>query len=194
MRKVFVIAVLLSWGRMQTADAEHESVEMQRGWLGVMTEELSPAMRAALGIGQGVLVADVLVGSPAHKAGFLVGDVILGVDGEIVDDGVDLRTAVRCRAGKIVSVLLWRRGEVRTDSLAIGTRKASQLEDYLDLQMPSKPVLRAFQTGLSDVRLWLNEITEAEKLPLDSLELELENITRQIQSLREELDSAGGVN
>lgn len=194
MRMVLFLSVLLSSDRIQADDAGGEPVEMQRGWLGVMTEELSPAMRAALGIEQGVLVADILVGSPAHRSGLLVGDVILKVDGEIINDGVDLRRAVRCRAGKIARVEVLRRGEARTDSLAIGTRRVSQLEDYLDLQMAPKLVLRAFERALSDVKPWLGEVTETEKLSLDSLELELESIRRQIRSLREELDSAGGVN
>jgi serine protease Do len=58
-----------------TGHAEH-------GWLGVQIQEISPEIAASLGLSddqaKGALVADVVKGSPADKAGLRIGDVVVG--------------------------------------------------------------------------------------------------------------------
>jgi predicted metalloprotease with PDZ domain len=59
----------------------------------------------------GVLVTAVDEGSPAAKAGIAAGDVVLEVDGKTIEDGSDLRDAVRAvEGGKEVSVKVQRDG------------------------------------------------------------------------------------
>ena len=65
--------------------------------LGVMVMSLTPDLRAyfgALDKGEGVLVAKVEPNSPAAKAGIKVGDVIVAVKGERVDDASDVISAL----------------------------------------------------------------------------------------------------
>jgi len=61
---------------------------VQRAYLGVQIGELSEPVARALGIEgrQGVVVAEVLAGSPAAEAGFREGDVILAFAGNAVDN------------------------------------------------------------------------------------------------------------
>ena len=61
--------------------------EVQRGWLGVGIEFVTREARetAKLKEGEGVLVNSVFEGDPAHKAGLLVGDIILRIAGTPVD-------------------------------------------------------------------------------------------------------------
>ena len=61
---------------------------MQRGWLGVAIQPVTPEVAESLGLKkpEGALVATVTDGSPAAKAGVRQGDVVLAFDGNTGDD------------------------------------------------------------------------------------------------------------
>ncbi|HEU4684043.1 MAG TPA: DegQ family serine endoprotease [Nitrospira sp.] len=67
-----------------------------RGWLGVAIQELTPELASQFGVpeAKGVLVSDVMDDSPAKKAGFERGDVILEFDGKAMDSPTQLRNGV----------------------------------------------------------------------------------------------------
>jgi serine protease Do len=67
-----------------------------RGWLGVSIQELSPDLATQFGVQEpkGVLVSEVLDDSPAKRAGFERGDVIVEFDGKPVENPTQLRNAV----------------------------------------------------------------------------------------------------
>ena len=93
---------------------EHGKVE--RGWLGVQIQEVTPEIASGLGLdaAKGALVAAVTPDSPAAKAGLKQGDVILSVDGQNVDRLKDLTFHVAGRkAGDKVSMSVWRDGKKR---------------------------------------------------------------------------------
>ena len=62
-----------------------------RGRLGVRIQEVTPDLAASFGLksAAGALVAMVEKGSPAEKAGLLIGDVILKVDGKPIESSSD---------------------------------------------------------------------------------------------------------
>ena len=66
--------------------------KVERGWLGVQIQVLTPELAESLGLSdeKGALVASVVDDSPADEAGINVGDVILGYDGQPVDKMRDL--------------------------------------------------------------------------------------------------------
>jgi serine protease Do len=65
-----------------------KSGKVTRGFLGITPQELTPDMARAFGISNthGVAVATVVPDSPAAKAGLKVGDVIVAVNGNTVED------------------------------------------------------------------------------------------------------------
>jgi len=67
-----------------------------RGWLGFMPQDLSPEQSARLGISAdgGVTVVNILVKSPAFEAGIRPGDLITGLNGEVVKSAQDLVSRV----------------------------------------------------------------------------------------------------
>ena len=71
-----------------------------RGWLGFMTQDLSPVQSAQLGIGAdgGVTVVNILVKSPAFEAGVRPGDLITGLNGDPVRSAQDLVSRVAALA------------------------------------------------------------------------------------------------
>ncbi len=63
-----------------------EKGKVVRGWLGVVIQDLTPALAQEFGLErtEGALVAEVLKGSPADRAGLRPGDVIVGYEGKPV--------------------------------------------------------------------------------------------------------------
>ncbi len=70
-----------------------ENGEVERGYLGVQLQDLSPELAEAFGLQkqQGAVINRVLEGSPADKAGFKAGDVIVSIDGKQVKSASDVR-------------------------------------------------------------------------------------------------------
>jgi serine protease Do len=70
--------------------------KVTRGYIGVNIQNITPEIAAALKIDdrKGALVADVVAGSPADKAGVKRGDVILSYNGKEVKDSHDLPALV----------------------------------------------------------------------------------------------------
>ena len=67
---------------------------MSRGWLGVATQALTPALAKQFGLADsnGALVASVVAGSPAAAAGIAPGDVIVRWNDHATNDPMELAT------------------------------------------------------------------------------------------------------
>jgi serine protease Do len=100
-----------------------------RGWLGIriqpLTEELAPSFGAKEG--EGVLVADVVPGSPAESGGLKSGDVILEFEGQRTSEVPDLQRAVAdARPGQTARMTILRDGRRESVSLKIGEMPAEE--------------------------------------------------------------------
>ena len=68
----------------------------------------------------GARIAEVMAGSPAAKAGIVVGDTIIGIDGKSVESADELIVAVRAKQpGDSVKLLLSANGSKRTVTLVL---------------------------------------------------------------------------
>jgi serine protease Do len=67
-----------------------------RGWLGVSIQEVTQQLAKEFGLkeSKGALVSDVLPNSPAEKAGFRRGDVVVQLNGQVVENSTQLRNLV----------------------------------------------------------------------------------------------------
>ncbi len=96
---------------------------VQRGWLGVQIQDVSDDMAASFSLEDagGALVADVVDGSPADKAGVMVGDVILKFDGQDVKDARALsRIVAHTEPKDTVPVTVWRNGHDKALQVSMG--------------------------------------------------------------------------
>jgi serine protease Do len=94
-----------------------------RGWLGVSIQEVTSALAKSFDLKEkkGALVAEVVSGSPAEKAGIEQGDVIVEFDGKEVADSKDLPLMVASApVGKSVSIKLWRNGKLIGRQVKVG--------------------------------------------------------------------------
>ncbi len=100
-----------------------KSGSVSRGWLGVSMQPLTPSIAQAVGLtdAKGVLVNQVVHGSPADAAGIQQGDVITSFDGRSIQSQRDLALAVaETPAGKRATASVWRDGH--SASLAVLVR------------------------------------------------------------------------
>ncbi|MBI1894166.1 MAG: PDZ domain-containing protein, partial [Candidatus Rokubacteria bacterium] len=131
--------------------------KVSRGWLGVSVQELNEDLAKSFNAnaGQGVLVADVVDGSPAAKSGVQAGDVILEFDGKKIESPVDLQRAVGLtQPGSAAKVKLMREKREQTVDVKIAEvpddlqARAGRGKDLLGLEIkPVTPDL-ARQLGL----------------------------------------------
>jgi serine protease Do len=95
-----------------------EQGHVSRGWLGVQVQNISPEIARSFGLDpanpKGALVADVVPNSPASRAGFEPGDVIVRFGNREIEDNHDLpRLVAETPAGQQVDITVLRDGKER---------------------------------------------------------------------------------
>ena len=100
---------------------------VQRGYLGVGTQQttLPPALAQKAGVTQqaGLMIVTVEPGSPAEKAGLLLGDLLLTLGGQPTTDGATLRAQLGAdRLGQSLPAKILRGGEPLDISILIAER------------------------------------------------------------------------
>ena len=96
---------------------------VERGWLGVAIQDLTKDLADSLQLDSrdGVLVGNVIAGSPADEAGLQSGDIILRFGGKPPRTANQLRNAVAATAPDTKTVVaVFRNGQTRTLKVAIG--------------------------------------------------------------------------
>jgi serine protease Do/serine protease DegQ len=95
--------------------AEHG--EVRRGQLGIVIQDITPDLAAAFGLPRpgGAVIAQVVPGSPADRAGMVAGDIVVGVNGKPVRSGGSLRNTIGLlKIGEIVTLDILRNGHRRS--------------------------------------------------------------------------------
>ena len=89
--------------------------EVIRGWMGVEVEDLTPELAESykLNNASGALIAGVLRGGPADRAGIRPGDIVLDVDNEAIADSATLLNLIAALPpGKTISIELLHRAKI----------------------------------------------------------------------------------
>ncbi len=141
--------------------------KVSRGWLGVTIQNLDQNTAKALGLRKphGALVNSVNEGDPADKGGMKVGDVIVEVNGEKIDDTNDLlRTIASLPPGYRTKVTVWRKGNRKKLTIVLGERGNKVIASRDEL--PNPP---AAEENVDDLGLVVRPVdrkTEADALGL----------------------------
>ncbi len=108
---------------IRIADALIDKGTVERGWLGVGVQSLTPELAVSFKVSpdEGVLVNSVDDGAPAQRAGLLQGDIIISFDGQSVPDFKSLQKLVaETRIGKSVPLRIIRDGTRKTVYVEVG--------------------------------------------------------------------------
>jgi len=99
-----------------------------RGWLGVSIQNVDEALAKGLNLDkpEGVIVSEVVAGSPAERAGLRPEDVILALNGRKVKDNSQLSADIAALApGTQVTLRVWRDNRMREVSVTLGEQPAN---------------------------------------------------------------------
>jgi serine protease Do len=101
-----------------------------RGFIGTSVQKVTPEIADSLGLkrARGALVADVIKGGPAERAGLKPGDIIIEFDRKEIKDFSDLPIQVaRVAPGMLVQVKVLRDGKETALPLTVGEMKESEV-------------------------------------------------------------------
>ncbi len=139
---LFGMMSTMSYGSPQTRVM---SISGKKGWLGVEIQDVTKRLKEKqkLTVGDGAYVTNVVEDSPAEDAGIKEGDVIVKIDGNMIDDSDDLTKAVQKIKPKTeVKVEIVRGSDKKTLTAKIGKSRAPQAFSFGfgdRLRTPSPP-------------------------------------------------------
>lgn len=102
--------------------------KVTRGWLGVSIQDVDPKIAKAMKLDrvQGAMIAEVIEGSPAEKAGILASDLVTAIHGIPVKDANALRNAVALvKPGESAELSILRDGKTLKLKVRVGSRDAA---------------------------------------------------------------------
>ncbi len=114
-----IVDVLLSKGKIS------------KPYLGIGTQTvlITENLRGKLNLEQtnGLMMLTVEAGGAAEKAGVLIGDILLSIDGSLTHDPADVQSALRDKeAGETVTAKILRGGEITEIEIVLGSRPEQQ--------------------------------------------------------------------
>jgi serine protease Do len=98
---------------------------VRRGEIGVRAQTVTPVLAAGLRLSRdwGAVLADVVPGGPANRAGLAVGDLVLAVDGKPIENGRQLNvTLYRKAVGDVVRLDVLRGQETKSVNVSVAER------------------------------------------------------------------------
>ena len=107
-----------------------DSGEVTRGWLGVSIQDLPKDLADYFGIEdrQGVLIADVVPGDPADRAGVRAKDIVLEINGEKVKDSKTLlKKVAKLEVGTTAKIKILRNGKTKVIKVKVGKRDDAKI-------------------------------------------------------------------
>ncbi|ABR89494.1 htra-like serine protease signal peptide protein [Janthinobacterium sp. Marseille] len=106
-------------------DAIIKNGHVVRGYIGVEPQDITPELAESFGLKKstGAIIAGVLKGGPADKAGMQPGDILVSVEGKAVTDMADMLNQIaQLSPGTKAKVVVLRRNQENTLNITVGMR------------------------------------------------------------------------
>jgi S1-C subfamily serine protease len=116
------VPAALAWG---VADILARQGFVPRGWLGIGSQpvRIPAGQRGGQTHERGLLIVELVPESPAARGGLLLGDILVAVDGQAVDDGESLQALLSGeRVGRAIGVQVLRGGTPLALDVTVGQR------------------------------------------------------------------------
>jgi len=134
---------------------------VSRGWLGILIQDVNRELAESFGMKKpmGAVVLRVMDNSPASKAKFKVGDVVVEFDGKTIHSSSDLPIAVgSTHVGSRVKVKVIREGKAKTLKVTIAELPS---EEELAEVKPEKP------SSINRIGAVIEDLTSEQRSALD---------------------------
>ncbi|MDE2423374.1 MAG: Do family serine endopeptidase [Betaproteobacteria bacterium] len=116
-----------------------EHGEVVRGWIGVEAQDLTPELADSFHLPstQGALLAGILTNGPADKAGAKPGDILIEVDGHVINDSRDMLNQVATLTPKTkITIKVLRNGRTITLNLTVDKRPKGHIKNPEEQDSP----------------------------------------------------------
>jgi serine protease Do len=126
---------------------------VRRGVIGVHSQTITPTLAKGLALSRdwGVIVGDVVTGSPAERVGLEVGDIVLTLDGKVMENARQFNVNLYRRApGDVVTVEVLRGSEKMALPVQV-IERPDDLNRFAELVNPEKNLIR--ELGILGVEL-----------------------------------------
>jgi serine protease Do len=157
-----------------------EHGEVKRGILGVLLNEVTAGKAEAFGLDRpkGVLIGEVYSETAAEKAGLKKNDIILSVDGQMVNRTNQLQSVIgRKRPGDTVKLGVFRRGKNLTLSATLRDNLSEEMKERASLQRPeSREKVSEIGVTVKDIT---PELSREAGLPKDIKGVLITKVSRQ---------------
>jgi serine protease DegQ len=103
-----------------------------RGWIGVEPQDITPELAESFGLTRksGAIIAGVLKGGPADKAGIRPGDILVAVEGKPVTDTTDMLNLIaQLTPGNKAKMTVLRKTQESTIDVLVGKRPKPKREE-----------------------------------------------------------------
>jgi serine protease DegQ len=109
-----------------------QSGGVTRGWIGVEVQDLTPELAESFKrpTTNGALIAGVLKGGPADRAGVKPGDILVAVDGKtVIDSSTMLNLIAALSPGKTATITVVRNQTEKSIKINVGKRPRPTVQD-----------------------------------------------------------------
>lgn len=106
--------------------------QVVRGWIGVEPQDITPELAESFGLTRksGAIIAGVLKGGPADKAGMRPGDILLAVEGKPVSDTTDMLNLIaQLTPGNRAKMTVLRKNQEAMVEVLVGKRPKPRREE-----------------------------------------------------------------
>ena len=114
---------------MSTAKTVMEAIishgQVVRGWIGVEPQDITPELAESFGLGKktGAIIAGVLKGGPADRAGMKPGDILVNIEGKPVADTTEMLNVIALLTpGQNISMTVLRKSQETKLNIVVGKR------------------------------------------------------------------------
>ncbi|GAB3546191.1 Do family serine endopeptidase [Noviherbaspirillum agri] len=106
--------------------------QVVRGWIGVEPQDITPELAESFGLTKksGAIIAGVLKGGPADRAGIRPGDILVAVEGKPVSDTTDMLNLIaQLIPGNKARMTVLRKSQESTIDVVVGKRPRPRREE-----------------------------------------------------------------